>query len=157
MSSPSITDIANRTFCPFFVLDKTDFVWNVTFFYFPWGYVIIEFHCTLHFCDCPRSRSTRRCDSLRFSSVRLSTTWYSNSLYYPGQKKKKEPCCWCIKPVSCDIEESWSLITCRTASECDLCLPRLHASMHGSEIRPQILQYNMMHHQDGSFFLARVV
>ena len=41
-------------------------------------------------------------------------------------------------------------------SERDLRLPRLHASIHRSEIRLQILRYHMMHHKDGSF-LARVV
>ena len=56
------------------------------------------------------------------------------------------------KSESCDFEESWSLISYGTASERDLRLPRLHASTHRSEIRPQILQYHMMHHEDGSFF-----
>ena len=43
-----------------------------------------------------------------------------------------------------------------TASERDLRLPRLHASMLRGEIRLQILRYHMMHHKDGSFF-GRVV
>ena len=43
--------------------------------------------------------------------------------------------------------------SCETASERDLRLPRLHASMHRGEIRLQILRYHMMHHKDGSFFV----
>ena len=31
--------------------------------------------------------------------------------------KKKEPCCWCIKSESCDIEEPWSLIQLRNREQ----------------------------------------
>ena len=42
--------------------------------------------------------------------------------------------------------------SCGTASECNLRLLRLHASMHRGEIRLQILRQSMMHYHDGSFF-----
>ena len=45
--------------------------------------------------------------------------------------------------------------SCGTASERDLRLPRLHASMLRGEIRLQILWYHMMHHHDGFFFFVQ--
>ena len=44
------------------------------------------------------------------------------------------PCCWFIKWESCDIEESQCLIELQNREW--TWLPRVHASMHRSEIRP---------------------
>ena len=85
-------------------------------------------------------------------------TWTSNGgrMYYPGQKK--EPCCWCIKSESCDIEESRCLIQLRNRERTRLATAatlRIDAPQQNQTADSSIS--DMMHQKDGSFFLARVV
>ena len=66
--------------------------------------------------------------------IRVPSKYYA----YPGHKKKKEPCCWCIKSESCDIEESRCLLQLRNREWTRLATvatSRIDASMPRSEIR----------------------
>ena len=56
-------------------------------------------------------RETERCLAIQLhrSLARLPAT--KPTINYPGEQK--EPCCWCIKSESCDIEESECLIQLR--------------------------------------------
>ena len=77
-------------------------------------------------------------------------------LYYPGQKK--EPCCWCIKSESCDIEESCKLIQLWNRKRTRLvtaATSRIDASQQN-----QTADSSISHDASPrwfSFFLARVV
>ena len=88
----------------------------------------------------------------RLSFKHLYMTFY----YYPGQKK--EPCSWCIKSESCDIEESWSLIQLRNRERTPLAAAatsRIDASQ-----RNQAADSSISHDASPGwffFFLARVV
>ena len=77
-------------------------------------------------------------------------------IYYPGQKKRKnEPCCWCIKSESCDIEESWSLIQLRNRERTRLATSRIDALQ-----RNPAADSSVSHDASPGwffFFLARVV
>ena len=66
-------------------------------------------------------------------------------------KKKKEPCCWCINQNLVILRNQGTRFSCGTASICDL---RFHASMYRGEIKLQILQYHTVHYHDGSFFFV---
>ena len=69
--------------------------------------------------------------------------------YYPGQKK--EPCCWCMKSESCDIEESWSLIQLQNRERTRLttaATSRIHASQ-----RNQAADSSISHDASPRWFL----